>query len=423
MPAAGGTAARLTTLDLSRREVAHTPGAVLPSGVVLFTSWTGDGDQARIESVDPASGTRTVVVDRANAPLFASSGHLLFHRDGAVLAAALDVRTARVTSDATMVIPPDMVRLSGGVPLMALSDTGTLVYAPAQTGLAHLVRVARDGTERRITDAARPYSHPRVSPEGTRVVVEHAADSLWLQDLSRDARTPLTPGHLPGVGFPIWLRDGRRVVYRLFDGLWWVDAGGSGRAERIEGSVIGDIPTAVTPDGETLILLRTVTNSGGDVFALPLRGGGPARPLVQTPGYEGGSDFSPDGRWLVFTSTDSGSAQIYLAPYPAMDRKWPISTGGGTQARWSPTGQEIFYRDGNRMMAVRVDLSGADVRLSAPTMLFEQPFTTGAYITTANYDVTRDGEFVMLRAEPGVPRLTVVLNWTDELRRRLASPR
>jgi hypothetical protein len=75
------------------------------------------------------------------------------------------------------------------------------------------------------------------------------------------------------------------------------------------------------------------------------------------------------------------------------------------------------------MMAVRVDLSGADVRLSAPTMLFEQPFTTGAYITTANYDVTRDGEFVMLRAEPGVPRLTVVLNWTDELRRRLASPR
>ena len=81
-----------------------------------------------------------------------------------------------------------------------------------------------------------------MSPDGTRVVLAQGADSLWLHDLSRDARTPLTPGRLPGVSFPIWSRDGRRVVYRRFDDLWWVDADGSGRAGRVPGSAPGDIP-------------------------------------------------------------------------------------------------------------------------------------------------------------------------------------
>jgi hypothetical protein len=423
LPSSGGTPARLTTIDATRGEVAHTPGLVLPSGLVLFTSWVGNGDSSRIEAVSPADGVRKLIVDRASAPIYASSGHLLFHRDGAVLAAPFDVQSGRVVGEAVMVFAPGVIRLAGGTPLMALSANGTLVYVPSQTGLANLVRVTRDGTEQRLTETPRPYTHPRVSPDGTRVVLEHAADSLWLHDLSRDARTPLTPGRLPGMGFPIWQQDGRRVVYRLFDELWWVDAAGSGRAERVPGSQPGDIPTALSSDGDTLVLLRTNAGTGGDVFALSLKGAWPARPLVQSPGYDGGADFSPDGRWLVYASTDSGPSQIYLAPYPAMDRKWPLSTRGGTQARWSRNGREVFYRDGKRMMSVDVDVSGSAVKLSSPRQLFEQEFTTGAYVTTANYDVTPDGAFVMLRAESGVPRITVVLKWFEELRRRVAAPR
>ena len=413
-PASGGETTRLTTLDTAGGEVAHTPGAVLPSGVVLFTSWSSD--RSRIEAVDPASGVRRLIMDAASMPLYSPTGHLLFHRDGAVLAAPFDVGSLRATAEAAIVFPPGKIRLAGGNPMMALSNNGTLVYAPSQTGLTNLVRVTRSGVVTRLSESARPWSHPRVSPDGTRVVLEHAADSLWLQDLSRDARTPLTAGRLPGLGFPIWERDGRHVVFRLFDELWRVDAGGSGRSLRIPGAQPGDIPTALSPDGDTLVLLRTQSGSGGDVYALSMKGAWPPRPLVQTPGYDGGGDFSPDGRWLAYASTDSGSAQIYLAPYPAMDRKWPVSTRGGTQARWSRNGREIFYRDGNRMMTVEVDASGSDVRLSSPKLLFEQPFTTGAYVTTANYDVTADGGFVMLQAETGVPRLAVILNWFEELK-------
>ncbi len=418
VPASGGSPVSLTTLDAGRGEVAHSPAVVLPSGVVLFTSWVADGDSSRIEAVSPVDGVRRLVVDRASAPIYASTGHLLFHRDGAILAARFDAGTARVTGDAVLVFPAGVVRLSSGIPQMALSENGTLVYAPAQTGLVKLVRVLRDGSSQPLTDTAQPYVQPRVSPDGTRVVVEHASDSLWLHDLSRDARTPLTPGRLPGVSFPIWARDGRRIVYRRFDDLWWVETSGSGRAGRISGGQPGDIPAALAPDGETLAVLRAVGSSGGDLFALSMTGAWPARPIVQTQGYDGGADFSPDGKWLVYASTDSGPSQVYLSPFPGMDRKWSLSTRGGNQPRFSRTGREVFYRDGNRMMAVAVDVAGADVRLSSPRVLFERDFTSGAFVTIANYDVTPDGAFVMTQSEPGAPRLTVVLNWLEDLKRR-----
>jgi Tol biopolymer transport system component len=226
---------------------------------------------------------------------------------------------------------------------------------------------------------------------------------------------------LPGVSFPIWSRDGRRVVYRRFDDLWWVDADGSGRAGRVPASAPGDIPASMALDGDTLAVLRTSEGTGGDVFALSISGAFPPRPLAQSPGYDGGADFSPDGRWLLFASTDSGPSQVYLSPYPAMDRKWPVSTSGGTQPRWNRTGREVFYREGNRMMAVGVDLSGTQVRLETPRQLFEREFASGGYITIANYDVLPDGAFVMTEAEPGSPRLTVVLNWLDVMKRQLAS--
>ena len=174
-------------------------------------------------------------------------------------------------------------------------------------------------------------------------------------------------------------------------------------------------------DGDTLAVLRTSEGTGGDVFAVSLSGAHPPRVLVQTPGYDGGADFSPDGRWLLYASTDSGPSQVYLSPYPALDRKWPVSTSGGTQPRWSRGGREVFYREGNRMMSVAVDTSGVAPRLSNPRLLFEREFTSGGYITIANYDVLADDSFVMTEADPGSPRLTVVVNWLQSLTRQMAS--
>ena len=423
--ASGGTPERLTSLDQARSELAHMPGVRLHSGLVLFTTYAtaersfanSEGDTARIEVVDPANLVRRVVVDRAAAPIYSPTGHLLFLRDGAVLAVPFDAATAQVTGDAVTVLPAGTVLLSSGTPLVSLADNGMLVYAPASTGLSNLIRLTPGGAAVPLSETPRAFAQPRVSPDGTRLVVSLGAESLWVHDLSRDARTPLTSGRLPGVSFPIWSHDGRRVVYRRFDDLWWVDADGRGGTGRVEGNQPGDIAVAAARDGDMLAVLRVNPSTGGDIFALSMTGAWPSRPLVQTAGYDGGADFSPDGRTLVYASTDSGLSQVYLSPFPAMDRKWTVSTSGGTQPRWSRDGRQILYRDGNRMMAVAVSTTGDVVSLSPPRVLFDRAFSSGGYITIANYDVLPDGSFVIPEAVPGPSRLTVVLNWLDALRR------
>ena len=282
-------------------------------------------------------------------------------------------------------------------------------------------RLNREVAVHRLTATSRPYTQPRVSPDGTRVVLAQGADALWLHDFSRDACTPLTPGRLPGVSFPIWSRDGRRVVYRRFDDLWWVDADGSGCAGRVPGSAPGDIPATLASDGGTLAVLRTSEGTGGDVFALSLGGAHASRPLVQTPGYDGGADFSPDGRWLL-SPPPLGPSQVYLVVLP---RARPEVAG--VHQRWHATTLEPLgarghlsrgqSHDGSRRGCVRGHGPAVD-----PRLLFEREFTSGGYITIANYDVLADGSFVMTEADPGSPRLTVVLNWLEALTRQMASP-
>jgi len=108
--------------------------------------------------------------------------------------------------------------------------------------------------------------------------------------------------------------------------------------------------------------------------------------------------------------------QVYVRPFPGPDRRWPVSTQGGTQPLWSRNGRQIFYRMGNKMMVVDVS-GGADLTLSQPRQLFDQRYVF-QNISLANYDVSPDGErFVMIKEEAGSGRLNVVLNWTEELKR------
>jgi hypothetical protein len=154
-----------------------------------------------------------------------------------------------------------------------------------------------------------------------------------------------------------------------------------------------------------------------DVNVLSLEGERRPRPIVRTSGFDGGAQFSPDGRWLVYASDDSGSMQVYVRPFPGPERKWQVSSDGGTAPRWNRNGHELFYRNGNKMMAVSVS-TGAELISSPPRILFDQRYAFGANVTLANYDVSADGQrFVMVKDDPGSGRLNMVLNWFDELTR------
>jgi eukaryotic-like serine/threonine-protein kinase len=417
VPASGGPAKQLTTLDSGKRELLHAWPSVIAQGrILLFVSITGSSRGAsHIEALSLATGQRRVIVESGTFPLYAPSGHLVFFRDGALLGAPFDVDRLEVTGPIVRVLENLAVGTTMDAPLAALSNAGSLAYAPSDAGTTRLAWVSRQGVEQPITETPRRYQYPRLASDGRRTVVAAAGD-LWIQDTARATFTRLTSEQTVGNAFPVWTPDGTRVLFRTLTGMYWTAADGSGHPEAIAGSLSGDLPCSVAPDGDTLAFMRQNAQTSRDIYVLSLRGQSQPRPVVNTPAYEGGAQFSQDGQWMAYASDESGQMQVYVRPFPGPDRRWPVSTQGGTQPLWGRNGKEIYYRVGNKMMVVDVS-AGVDLTLSQPRQLFEQRYVF-QNVSVANYDVSPDAQrFVMVKDDAGSGRLNVVLNWTEELKR------
>jgi Tol biopolymer transport system component len=235
-----------------------------------------------------------------------------------------------------------------------------------------------------------------------------------VHDLRRNAVERVLTQNAAANAFPIWLPDGS-IMYRSGVGirLQSTDSGSPGRT--LAGTSEFDYPISLTADGQTLVFQRSSPETSFDILTAPLNDPTKVTPLLQTPAYEAGARQSPDGRWLVYVSNESGRNEIYVRLFRGAERRWQISTDGGSQPVWNPNGLEIFYRIGDRMMAVDITPAGTDLQLSVPRQLFARPYAYGAGITIANYDVSRDGQrFIMIRDDAAVGRLRVVLNWAAE---------
>lgn len=421
VPATGGPAKQLTTLDSEKRELLHAWPSVIAEGrILLFASITGSSRGAsHIEALSVPTGHRRVIVESGTFPLYLSSGHLVFFRDGALLGAPFDVDRLEVTGPVVRVLENLAVGTIMDAPLAALSNAGSLMYAPSDAGTTRLVWVSRQGVELPITETPRRYQYPRLAPDGRRTAVATGGD-LWIQDIARATFTRLTSERTVGNAFPVWTPDGTRVLFRTSTGMYWIGGDGSSHPQAIDGAVSGDIPCSVAPDGDTLAFMRQNAQTSRDVYVLSLHRQSRPRPVVNTPAFEGGAQFSPNGHWMAYASDESGQMQVYVRPFPGPERRWQVSTQGGTQPLWSRNGKEIFYRLGNKMMVVDVS-AGVDVTLSQPRQLFEQRYVF-QNVSLANYDISPDGQrFVMVKDEAGSGRLNVVLNWTEELKRLTAS--
>jgi len=241
--------------------------------------------------------------------------------------------------------------------------------------------------------------------------------ALAIVDLARGTKvTPLPPA--PGSGFPSWNSDGTRVAFRRNARPYSISADGSKDGGTIKYSNANDYPSSAGPAPDDLIMVRTATELGAEIYQFSLSGAYQPKALVSAPGYQGGAQLSPDGRWLLYQSDETGRAEIYVRAYPALDRAWQVSVGGGLQPRWGAGGRELYYRTGNPMVAVTLDGRGAVPVLGKPEVLFDQPFEYGQGISVANYDVLPDGRFVMLRAEPGGAPFHVIRNWAESLKAR-----
>lgn len=424
VPSTGGAPQQLTTLEAGNNEYLHLwPTIVAGADALLFASVSGDRDRVstKIEALSLATRRRHVVVDDGSNPIYTTSGHLVFFRNGTLLAAPFDATRLELAGPEVAVLDDVSVDQFGN-PMVTVSTTGMLVFADSRNATRQLVWVSREGVEQPITDKSRPYGNPRLSPDGGRIVVEIAGGDLWIQDLVRATFTRLTSGATIGDTFSTWTPDGRRVVFRTLTGLYQIDADGGGGLNAIPNTSVADVPTAVSRDGKTLALIRQSAEASGGVLTMSLEGG-EARVVVQTRAYDGGGQFSPDDRWLAYVSNESGQFETYVRPYPGPERTIQVSTAGGTHPKWSRDGRELFYRNGNKMMVVDVSTT-PDLALSQPHVLFEHRYAFGSAQTIPNYDVSLDGRrFLMVKDESSSGRLNIVLNWFEELHRLAPHPR
>ena len=269
--------------------------------LLFATTVAGRPAASHLEALSFADGRRRVVVDNGTFPLYAPSGHLIYCRDGVLFAAPFDAARLEVTGPAVRVV--ENLALTAGVPVAAVSASGSLAFVPDAAASSRLVRVSRTGAEQSLNAVPRGYRHPRLSPDGRRLIVQASGD-LWIQDLGRGTFMRLTS--LGTVdGFMSWMPDGTRVLFRTSAGIQIVEAQGNGRSEVLRGTSAADYPNSVSLDGATLVYVKMAAT--GDLETLSLRGENQPAKLLETTAYEAGAQFSPDARWLAYVSDESGS--------------------------------------------------------------------------------------------------------------------
>jgi serine/threonine-protein kinase len=422
IPASGGTPESLTKPDGAAKGYAHVLPQALPGGrSVFFTIWgqTQGGavlslGSRRWEMVLPETWWAAGIFDATGR----STGRLLVvDRAAGIMAAPFDAAHPALTSADTTVLANVYYELeteSRG--WLAVSNTGTAIYAPGNPAKTSLVWVDREGKVESLSKDQDVYREASLSPDGAKAAVRHGFN-LWIHDLQRGTRSPLTSGNASNI-LPLWSRDGSRIIFASNRGGDWdiysQPADGSRPAEALLKRPYDQFPLSILADG-TLLYREIHPKTGYDLWTLS-----PDGKTLPLPFNETGGQFSPglegEPRWVAYASDESGRSEIYVQSYPGGANRIPVSTGGGILPKWSRDGKELFYVTGDAVVAVAIRSDGS---FGAPRRLFDRSNFLLNF-RFQSYDVSPDGKrFLMIQRDPGsVPRqLNVILNWSDELDR------
>ncbi len=443
----GGTPELLIPFDSVAREVGHAWPDALPNGKGLVYRSRRNLDPSDFDVVgfDFSTGKRHVLTKGLLAR-YVAPGYLVFVRaDGAVLAAPFDQDRLKLTGAAVPLFEGVMTKPFGSADF-AISKGGTLAYVPglASTGggVAELVTVTRQGGITPLDPPVtyNPSGNPALSlsPDGRSVamdIVGAASPDIWIKQLPSGPLSRLTFDTRTALR-PRWTPDGRSVVYlaspdSALPSVWKKKADGSTPAEQVwgvPGQAIAE--AAFSNDGQWLVYRAALAGGNGNLYAVRPGRDTASTPLLTSPFNEMGVALSPDGKWLAYTSNESGRNEIFVRPFPnTAAGRWQVSTTGGAAARWAHSGRELFYEAPSGDMMVVPVMPGPTFTPAAPRRLFS--FGVGLVNSTnvPLYDLTpNDQQFVMVRlAEinqaPGAGQLVVVDNWFEELARKMKPER
>ena len=425
IPAKGGTPSALTRIEATK-ETNHRFAQFLPDGhhFLYYVQGTPESHGIYVGDLDGSQPRRVLDVD--SAPVYAASGQLLFVRQGTLFAQAFDAARLELKGNPFSVVEriasATTAQGSAGV---SASLAGPIVYRTASAGGGGRQFVWFDRSGKEVGKAGDPVAATElsISPDGRRVALPQLINNnfdIWLLDLGRAVFSRFTFDSAIDVS-ATWSPDGRRIAWRsnpkgVYD-IYGKPAIGPGSEELLLASAQDKNPTDWSPDGRFLLYDNTDPKTRYDIWAVPLVGDRKPFPVVQTEFEERDAQFSPDGKWIAYESNESGRVEIYAQLFPGPGIKTLISTAGGAQVRWRRDGKELFYiaLDG-RLMAVPIRLASTSQTIEAdsPIPLFATRVGGALSIPfRQQYDISPDGQrFLMntLTEEAAAP-ITVILNW------------
>jgi len=444
----GSDPEEFTTLDEKANEVSHRLPHFLPDGsavlftVLRYTTVTPDWTRAQIWAKSLKTGERKLVLENAMDARYAGNGSLVFARQGKLFAIRFDAGKLAVIGSPVPVLDGLTQSLYGinavawtGAAQFSISEDGTLLYAGGSVEppfLANLVWVDRSGRVTPIT-GAQPRSRfaARVAPDGRRIAFSelYVNKDIWLFDPMRG--TEDRASYEGQNAFPTMSATGSLMAFRSDRSgplrIYLSNENNLRTASAItEGPL--DTPSSWTPNGNELAFTRD-----GNIYAVSASEPHTVRPLLDTAADERYPEVSPNGKWLAYTSNESGRYELYVQPYDGSGRRVTLTSSGAQEPAWSKNSDEIFYLNQGRIFSVRYKVSGAEFVPEKPAVLFDLiPLVQGGGATVRTvYDVSPDGRFLMIQSVPEAAAernqkvfpstLRFIFNWTDEVERMIAA--
>ena len=436
MPITGG-APRLFT-RLAPGEQTHRWPQPLPGGGVLFTqsAIVMGMEGAGLAVADQKTGAHQVVLHGGYDGRYVPGGYLVYVHQGVLSAIRFDISGRKVIGSPVPLISDldaDSV-LGDGHYQFAIAPNGasTLLYQQGKSMQRQWNFTLLDSTGKGgplLEPGA--YYNPSFSPDGKRLALAAGPDGVdvFVYDLARGTKLRLTQDGT--ADRPVWTPDGTGIIYgskKTSPGLWWTRADGGAEPVLLLPASHPVVPWSLSPDGHRLAYFEVDPQTGADVWTLRLdfsdkahpKAGRP-EPFLRTQFHEGTPAFSPDGRWIAYFSNESGQNEVYVRPASGEPGKWQISNGGGIYPAWSRSGSDIFFvNPDNRLQVVTYTVSGTSIEVGKQRQWSAVKLQN---VAKSNFAVAPDGKhlavFEAADSGKGPPRVGVLLNFVDELKRKL----
>ena len=420
--ASGGVSTPIRPPDKSKNETGSAWPAFLPDGVhFLYVAVSSEPGRTEMR-VGALDSTDDKSLFPSNSRAVFANDHVLFVRDGTLMAQPFDARSVSLSGDAFPVAEGIASNPGNGSAAFSASIDGALVYRSGIAGTTELAWFDRSGRKVGVVPAAGTFLLPRLSPDQNHVALQRTdgtAGDIWLIDLVRGTNSRITSD--PAVDTqPLFSPDGKQIVFSSLRngtrGLYIKAATGVGPEEQIQ-SEVGSVaqPGDWSPDGK--ILLYQLQNAKGwDIWALPMAGERKPYPLLNEKWNEQKARFSPDGHWMSYLADQNGRYEVWVQKFPPTAEKWQVSLDGALYAFWRRDGKEIVFNTvEGKIMVVDVKL-GASFEAGVPRELFALP----SPVVGDKFASASDNQKFLIPLLPqngDRPSLTAVLNWTADIKK------